>query len=249
MNQQKYIQYLGKLAVGMSSALLTAHIFSPQLLAQPLPMKISLEFPSGDPRGKPQSTIGGGRRGFSCIRLEEGKPSLTALTPRRDNEIQTISDSPTMYFYVPKTTAKTGEFVLRSDDDNDIYQTTFTLPSTSGIVQLNIPSSAGLKTGKKYQWYFTLICNSEDRSGDEYTQGFIQRTTISSSLNKDLQQATPLKQAAIYAKYDLWPETLQNIAQLRTQKPDEWKELLKSVGLEVIAEEPLLKCCQQNPEL
>ncbi|MGM3306271.1 DUF928 domain-containing protein [Anabaena sp. WFMT] len=248
MNRHKYIQYLGKLAIGISPALLTAHIFPSQLLAQPLPIKISLEFPSGDSRGKPESTIGGGRRGFSCIHLEKGKPTLTALTPRRDNQIKTSSDNPTLYFYVPKTTATTGEFVLRSEEDNDIYQTSFTLPSTSGIVQLNIPPTAGIKTGKKYQWYFTLICNSEDRSGDEYTEGDIQRTTISSSLNKDLQQATPLKQAEIYAKNDLWPETLNNIAQLRTQKPDEWQELLKSVGLEVIAEEPILKCCQQNPE-
>lgn len=248
MNQQKYREYLGKLVAAIFPALLTAHIFPAQLLAQPLPVKISLQFPSGDPRGKPETTTGGGRRGFSCIRLEQGKPSLTALTPRRDNQIKTISDNPTLYFYLPKTTATTGEFVLKSEEDDDVYQTTFTLPNNSGIVQLHIPSSAGIKAGKKYQWYFTLICNSEDRSGDEYTQGFIQRATINSSLNQDIQQATPLKQAEIYAKNDFWTETITNIAQLRTQKPDEWKELLKSVGLEVIAEEPLLECCQQKPE-
>ncbi|MEA5574991.1 DUF928 domain-containing protein [Anabaena sp. UHCC 0451] len=231
----------------ISPSILVTVALPAHLLAQPLPMKISLEFPTGDSRGTPKSTLGGGRRGVSCITLDEGKPALTALMPKRDNKSLTVSATPEFYFYVPKTTAITGEFVLRNGE-KDIYQTTFKLPEKSGIVKLQIPPTSNLKTGSTYKWYFTIICNADDRSSDEYTDGIIERTAITPSVNKALQQATPLKKAAIYAQYDLWPETITNIAQLRSEKPDIWKKLLKSVGLEVIAEEQLLNCCQPNPE-
>ncbi|MBK1986360.1 DUF928 domain-containing protein [Sphaerospermopsis aphanizomenoides BCCUSP55] len=248
MNCPTFIQYLGKLTGCISPVLLIAFILPAQLLAQPSPVKISLKFPSGDSRGTPASTIGGGRRGVSCINLATGKPSVTALMPKRNNKSLTISDSPTLYFYVPQTTATTGEFILRNDKNNDIYNISFELPQKPGIIHIKIPPTAKLKTGKAYKWYFLLVCDPEDRSSDEYTEGIIERTTISSSLNKYFQQAKPLKQAEIYAKNDLWPETITKVAQLRTQQPKEWEELLKSVGLEVIAKEPLLECCQPNPQ-
>lgn len=244
---QKYCMYEVKLIRLISQVIILVLVVPTQLLAQPSPMKISLEFPSGDSRGAPESTVGAGRRGVSCITLDEGKPSLTALMPKRDNKSRTVSETPELYFYVPKTVATTGEFILRLEDEDVLY-TTFKLTGKPGIVKLQIPSTATLKPGSTYKWYFMIICNPSDRSADQYTEGIIERVDIDPSLNKALEQAAPLKQAEIYAKYDLWPETISRIAQLRTEKPDEWKELLKSVGLETIGEEKLLDCCQPNPE-
>ena len=247
MNLPKYFLYLRKLISIISPTLLITSALPTQLLAQPLPMKISLEFPSGESRGTPKSTLGGGRRGNSCLTRNKKKPSLTALMPNRSNKSLTVSATPEFYFYVPTSTATTGEFVIRSGEE-DGYETTFQLPSKSGIVKLQIPSQFSLKKGLTYKWYFTIICDDSDRSADEYTQGIIERTAISTSLNKALQQAIPLKQAEIYAQYNIWTETLSTITQLRTQKPNEWKELLKSVGLEAIAEEQPVDCCQLSPK-
>ncbi|MBD2293141.1 DUF928 domain-containing protein [Anabaena sphaerica FACHB-251] len=247
MNLPKYFQYPGKVVSVILPGLLVTSLLPGQLLAQSAPMKISLEFPSGDPRGTPASTLGGGRRGVSCLTIDKGKPSLTALMPKRDNKSLTATKTPEFYFYVPKTTASTAEFILREGEE-DIYDTTFKLPGKSGIVKLQIPPTSALKTGSTYKWYLTIICNPDDRSADEYIHGVIERTAITPSLSKALQQATPLKQAKIYAQYALWPETITKIAQLRTEKPNEWKELLKSVGLEVIASEELFDCCQPDPK-
>ena len=248
MNLSKYFLYLRKLISIISPTLLITSALPTQLLAQPLPMKISLEFPSGDSRGTPKSTLGGGRRGHSCLTRDKKKASLTALMPNRSNKSLTVSATPEFYFYVPTSTATTGEFVIRSGEE-DGFETTFQVPSKSGIVKLQLPSQFPLKKGLTYKWYFAVICDDLDRSADEYTEGIIERTAISKSSNEALQQATPLKQAKIYAQYNIWSETLTNIAQLRIQKPNEWKELLKSVGLEEIAEEQLVDCCQLNPKL
>jgi hypothetical protein len=247
MYLQKYPLCLRELNSAISAAILLTLLLPAQLLAQPSPMKISLKFPSGDSRGTPASTVGGGKRGNSCIKIDEGKPSLTALMPKRDNKSYTASQTPELYFYLPKTKTTTGEFILK-EGEKDIYQTTFKLPEKSGIVKLQIPPTAALKPGSTYQWSFTILCDSDDRSGDQGTQGIIEITAISPSLKKALQQATPLKQAEIYAHYALWPETITKIAQIRTEKPNEWKELLESVGLEAIATEQQLDCCQPNLE-
>lgn len=247
MNLQKYFQPSGRLIIIISSALL---LNSLPVMAQPLPVKVSLNFPSGDAEGAPKRTSGGGRRsGFaSCIQNDKEKPYLTALMPRRDNKSLTISKAPTLYFYVPRTKATVGEFILRdiNNDQEDIYQITFKLPNQPGIIKLQLPQKVALKTGSTYKWFFSIICDSEERSSDEYTEGEIKRINISSSVNQAIQKATPLKQAQIYAKYDLWPETITNIDNLRSQSSKEWQELLKSVGLGVIAEEPIIEV-EQSP--
>ncbi|TAF10141.1 MAG: DUF928 domain-containing protein [Nostocales cyanobacterium] len=251
MHLSNYSLYLRKLFRIISPAILITSFLPTQLLAQPFPIKISLKFPSGDPRGTPETTVGGGKRGVSCITLEKGKPSLTALMPKRDNKSLTVSGTPEFYFYVPKTQATKeefvlGEFILKKGEE-DIYKQTFTLPTQPGIVKLQLPVTSSLKIGSTYTWYFLIICDPEDRSGDQYTVGTIEKIVISPSLQEALQQATPVKRTEIYAHNDLWPETVSNMVKLRTNQPNEWKELLESVGLEMIAEEPLLQCCQANP--
>jgi Domain of Unknown Function (DUF928) len=258
MNLPKYINDQGKIAVGLSSVLLMVSIFSLPSLAQSTP---SLQFPTGFNRGRPQRTSAGGarlifpsapdrgspqrtgaggRRGNSCISSENSQPSLTALMPTEDNEGQTVAANPTLYWFVPQTTANSGEFVIINDQGNEIYKKNFIPPNQPGIVQLTIPDSASLKTGKQYQWYFTLICNSEDRSQDEYLSGLLERTTLGSLLNSSLQQAAPLKKAEIYANNRIWHDTLSNVAALRTENPTVWTDLLQSVGLEKFAKEPFV---------
>lgn len=240
MKLHKHCHYLRKLFYITSPALLLLFAFPTHLLAQPSSVKVSVNFPSGDPKGTPARSSGGGKRGnSSCLTIDKNKPTLTALMPTRENKSLTLAENPDFYLYIPQTKAQIGEFILRSNEE-DIYQTSFKLPGQPGIVKLTIPPKVSLKTGSKYQWYFTIVCNPDDRSADEYTEGTIERTAISSSVSQALEKATPLKQAEIYAKYDIWPETMTKVVQMREEKPNEWQGLLKSVGLEVIADEPLL---------
>ncbi|MEA5620746.1 DUF928 domain-containing protein [Cronbergia sp. UHCC 0137] len=261
MNLPKYLEFVGKLAARLSPTLLILFTLPSQVLAQSLPMEISIKFPKADNRGTPERTgAGGGRlinpawpppkatRGSSCFQLETGQLPLTALMPTQDNLGQTISPTPTLYWYVPQTAAKSGgELVIMNDEGRITYKTRLKVADRSGIVQHTIPATAALEIGKSYQWYFTIICDSEDSSKNVFVSGTIKRTTLGSLLDNYLQQATPLQQAEIYAKNQIWIDTLNSVAKVYTQKPSEWEELLTSVGLSAIAKEPLLDCCIAEP--
>ncbi|MEA5575195.1 DUF928 domain-containing protein [Anabaena sp. UHCC 0451] len=255
MNLQKNSNPILKIVIGLSPALIIVFISFLPSPAQTIPNKpqrtsptvTKIQFPSSPDRGTPKRTGAGGRRGNSCLITKTGQPSLTALMPTWDNHERTAVKNPMLYVYVPKTTTKTGEFVVIDDEGNEVYQNNFIPPSEPGIVQISIPTSASLKTGKKYFWYFTLICNPEDRSQDEYTSGSLERTQLGSLLNSDLKQIAPLKRAEIYAKNKIWYETISNIASLRNENPEIWTDLLTSVGLEEFTTIPFVEFGTPKP--
>lgn len=252
INWQKSFYSLGILAIpyGIASLHATSPVSAsvlswPPLLAQSNSIEVSLKFPPTGNRGAPKATTGGGSRGedTTCISAKENEPSLIALMPNRENAGKTAAATPTLYWYIPESTATSGEFVLLDEDDNEAYQTTFALPGQPGIVKLSIPTTASLKTGKRYSWSFSLICDSQYRNRDQYVEGVIEYTELNWDLKEQLKNATPLEKARLYAESAVWHETFDTVAQLRSENPTEWEELLTSVGLEVIAQAPFRDCC------
>lgn len=248
MNYLKYIPRLGVLAVAVCPALVGFASLPSQSPAPPNPTEISLKFPPTGNRGAPKTTAGGGSRDnySSCARIKEGETPLVALMPNRENAGKTTTATPTLYWYVPQNTATEGEFVLLDKDKNEVYETTFALPSKPGVVKLSIPTKAALKPGNSYSWSFMIICDSQYRNRDEYVEGVIEYVELNSDLKRQLEKQTPLEQAELYAENKIWFETLNTTAQLRAKNPTEWEELLKSVGLEAIAREPFVNCCTAN---
>jgi hypothetical protein len=267
MEKQKYLSGWGSIAIVLSPALVIFSSLPVGLRAQPYPeWKVSLEFPEEQNVGQPASTVGAATRTSCSEDNKEGKMPLTGLMPRNPltnrpvNQTLTVAANPTFFVYVPETTAKSAEFWLFDDQDNKVYETSLQLPtvvssdvssssvSTPGIVKLSLPANVSLETGKTYHWEFQLNCPPEDpkdpdASGNPLVGGWIQRTELSSDLKTKIEQATPLEQAKLYAKARIWSEALMLAAQLRSSHPAEWEELLKSVGLNEIAQVPLLECC------
>jgi len=177
-----------------------------------------------------------------------GKKPLTALLPATNLGL-TVAAYPTFFFYVPETAATAVEFVLLDEENgNKLYETMFTITGKPGIFSLSLPASKTLpplKIGKNYHWYFSVICDPEDRAGDVYVDGWVQRVEPSPALMRELDKASPGKQVALYQKYDLWHETLTTLAQQRRLSPNDsvlvakWTNLLRAVGLEEIAQEQL----------
>jgi hypothetical protein len=177
-----------------------------------------------------------------------GKKPLTALLPATNLGL-TVAAYPTFFFYVPETSATTVEFVLLDEENgNKVYETTFTTSGKPRIFSLSLPASKTLpplKIGKNYHWYFSVICDPEDRAGDVYVDGWVQRVEPSPALMRELDKASPGKQVALYQKYDLWHETLTTLARQRRLSPNDsvlvakWANLLRAVGLEEIAQEQL----------
>ncbi len=242
MSWQKYLKSMGILAVVISQVTATVSALPSRLLAQSSSMKISLEFPpTNNERGAPEATAGGGSRGNSCI--ETGEIPLTPLMPTRTNVGTTTTTNPVLYWYVPQNTAESGEFVVKDALGNDVYFASFQLPPTAGIVKLKIPENASLKTDRDYLWTLSLVCDPQNRLQDLSVEGVLQPTEIDSSLKLQLAEKTPLEQAQFYAQQEIWHDTLDIMAQLSTENPAEWEELLRSIDLEKIAKKPILECC------
>ncbi len=197
----------------------------------------SLEFPPTGGTGAPERTASGGRRGDSCT--EAGALPATALVPQ-NNLVTTVSETPTLFFYIPQTKMKTAELVLMDNEGNEFFQSKIALSGKSGVMKVVVPSTVKLEENKTYRWEFSIICNTQDRMGDSYIQGMLQRTPLSRELKTKLGAAKPLQQAELLAKAKIWHESLAIAAQLRPTNPTAWEELLKSVGLGAIATKPFI---------
>jgi hypothetical protein len=146
-------------------------------------------------------------------------------------------------FYVPYASddVRFGEFSLLvgPEEKQKLYKTRFTLPQTPGIVSITLPSAPeyALEEGQYYHWYFTLYCQSNTSSQpDVDVNGWVQRVALTPERDRQINAATP----------DVWYDASANLAQsLRASPQDaklknDWLNLLKSIGLEDLAQEPLV---------
>ncbi|NEP61171.1 MAG: DUF928 domain-containing protein [Symploca sp. SIO2G7] len=193
MSLLKYFQFFGTLAAVLSPALVTVASLPPQPPAQlESKREISLKFPDTSDRQAPSITGGGGSRGIgvaSCI--ETGETPRTnapkALVPTTDSS-KTIADNPSLFVYVPKTTAKSAKFIVRDNNGKEIYHSEFVPPETSGIVKLTIPETVSLEVEQEYHWELVLMCNQTNyfAAENKYIDGFLLRTQLNSEQQKQL---------------------------------------------------------------
>jgi hypothetical protein len=200
-------------------------------------------------RGLPGRREGGGTRG-DCLSSSQ---RLTALMPDT-NFGKTIAEYPTFFWYIPDVQPQAAEFVLLDENDNELHRTRFQVTGDSGVISLSLPETAGmppLEVGKDYHWYFSLVCDDVDRSGDPYTEGWIQRVEPDAALIARLETATARDRPAIYAAAGIWHDALASLADLRRANPQnatfvrEWRTLLGSVELANVADQPFVSCCEQ----
>ncbi|ARV57808.1 hypothetical protein BZZ01_03425 [Nostocales cyanobacterium HT-58-2] len=201
--------------------------------------------------GAPKNRSGGASRGGNCS-LEQ--KSLKALLPASKLGL-TVAEYPTFFVYVPQSSTQLAEFELREENNNKIvYKKRLMVPATAGIVNFSLSDNKTLlplKIGKNYHWFFSIICDPQDRSEDLFIEGWIQRIEPSPTLVRQLHEAAPRDRPRIYAAAGIWHETLATLMDLRSSYPNdltlvvEWAELLESVGLSKIAKEPLVQCCHK----
>ena len=196
-------------------------------------------------RGTPEATEGAGTRGSSCVALSE-RNKLKPLIPTGNIGL-TVSEHPTFFGYIPKSTAKLGEFVLREPNNRVVYRTRFALPSQPGIVSISLPATArSLEIGKQYQWSFILICDPEDRSDSASTPpAWIERIEQSETLAEQIKNATPETLPAVYAEAGIWFDALASRVKLlpsqsQTEWQQNWELLLSTAGLQAFVQQPLV---------
>ncbi|AFZ34823.1 protein of unknown function DUF928 [Stanieria cyanosphaera PCC 7437] len=198
---------------------------------------------------KPQTTIKGAtRNNGQCLEQTENVAvPFTPLLPIT-NQGLTIAAHPTLLFYLPKTSAQKVFFSWHDEDSESYYQTVISLNGKSGIISLTFPKkSPPLEIGKTYKWSLAIMCNNRLQSDNPMVQGKIKRVKLESILGQSLKDANSLESAVLYGKAGIWHETITTLAQSVVAQPEDknlaqtWKELLTSVGLEEVAQVPLVK--------
>lgn len=200
---------------------------------------------SGTPR---QETTGGAtRNNGACLSSAiASKETVTALIPHSRLGL-TVSERPTFFVYVPKTTAKEATFSLQDAERNLIYRTKVALRETGGVIRITVPETVkALQLDNDYRWVVEIHCLADLDPDNPFAEGWVRRTSIDANLAGKLETAkTPLERAIAYSQEGIWYEALVNMADaVRSQPQDStliqsWEELLTSVGLQAIAKSRL----------
>ncbi|MEG4962089.1 MULTISPECIES: DUF928 domain-containing protein [unclassified Microcoleus] len=198
------------------------------------------------PPTQPRRSVRGGCGSISQL-------GLTALVPK--NKIgRTVSEYPTLFFYLPQTKAELAEFTLEDQSGNEIYKQDVTISNLSGVIGVSIPANTNvlpLEAGKSYRWNFTVICDAQDRSSDQIESGVVRRVELSADIRSQLEKADPRQKTVIYAENGIWQDALSTLAAARQANPNDaelaadWESLLESVTLGKIAKEPIVEIEQQ----
>lgn len=177
----------------------------------------------------------------------------------------TVSEYPTLWVYLPKSDAQIGELVLRiftKDEqgrniDKSVLRRQFPLPNQAGIVSLDL-ADAGIEPlalNTFYWWSVTVLCDEFNRSENGQTEKiFLERVTPNTTFEEQIANAPETALPRLYPQGDenggFWYDAISSLIDLRQLQPNDptletqWQDLLESVGLLELAEQPLLDCCE-----
>lgn len=240
-----------KLTLAISWAVLSCTQVQAQPGSQNIESSAQLIFAAPPPPpdiGEPGQRSEAGSRGCEEMNKQfaSSQKRLTALVPvYSDSELvlgATIAEYPTFWFYIPYQPPIPGKFVLRDKDGKLVYQTDVTLPETPGVVSVSLPrAEAPLEIGKQYHWFLKIYCKAQQPP--TFVEGWIQRNSLNPVLKSQLEKATPRDRFALYATKGIWFDALSTAVELRRRNPKDtsWAALLRAVGLNNIAIEPIVQ--------
>ncbi len=186
-------------------------------------------------------TTSSGVRG-QCAQATQGAIPLTALLPATTaHPGQTQAAYPTLWFYLPETTATTADFWLLDENEQLVYELEFELTGQVGLIALPLDRMEGmpaLEPDQRYTWYFALVCDPQDRGVDIYVNGPLERLPLPPAQAARLEGLDPYQRALAYAELGLWQDLVAQVAELYRQAPEDgnlaglWSQVLREAGLE-----------------
>lgn len=164
----------------------------------------------------PGRRVGAGVRypGDECVNSSQSQIAIIPV----NNLGLTSRAHPVLLFYLPSVNSNRSiEFVLRDQDDYEVYSVTVAPNESAGIIRLDLAEGKmhALEKERNYHWYFSIICNASDRSQDITTHGWIRRIGIDSRLSHDSETVTLLEEAINYSQAGLWLDALSTLDILR----------------------------------
>lgn len=167
---------------------------------------------------------------------------------------------PTLWFYVPYASNSTplgtsgssvAELRLQDSSGQEIESWRFALPSSAGTKTISIKTASDrkapevesenitvylpsdrLQAGKDYRWIFSIFCDPQERSPNDFVVGNLSLV----SEPADLQAQLSARPAAyeVYAENGFWYETL---TALRSNQ-EIWRQVVKEYVLDSLNETP-----------
>jgi len=216
---------------------------SSEAFAQNRVQKLWRRFVNRPSRTQRPETVG--RGGGNRDRCPFTDQELTALVPVSEElglsyVEKTTKAYPTWYFFVPYQ-PRLGietEFVLIDETEKIIYQETFPLRDTPGILKFSLPvETTGLEVNQDYRWVFSVICNPRNRSGDATVNGWIERLPAE-TLPIGLQDTDEINKFIFYIERLIWFDAVESLVQLRSynfqnvEYEESWESLMEILGLE-----------------
>lgn len=187
-------------------------------------------------RGAPASRVGGASRG-----LTEASVTLSVLAP--DHTGLTISEQPSLYWYLSRPVATQLELTLIDDQAiSPLAEIQLPVPDAPGIQHVDLSKhNIKLKPGVEYQWFVALVPDPKQRSNDILAGGTIKRVESSPTLSAKLVHARGQQLTYVYAEEGIWYDAIAAVSGLIENAPDnailkvQRATLLEQVGLPEIA--------------
>lgn len=189
---------------------------------------------TGTPDG--QRTPGGTRPELTVACKQTDQP-LTALVPENGKGL-TTAENPVFWFYVPYAheDITSIEFSLHDrEETTTLYRTSLQLTKTPAAIAISLPPSMehSLQLNQSYHWYFIVNCKPKEAfENDIVLDGWVTRVQRRPNLESQSEV--------------IWYDELTNLAKIYLSEPqntkvkNDWTKLLKSVGLEGLAQAPLV---------
>ncbi|MCJ8280443.1 MAG: DUF928 domain-containing protein, partial [Rivularia sp. ALOHA_DT_140] len=103
-----------------------------------------------------------------------------------------------------------------------------------------------LEENKNYRWYFNIYCETKKTIPSLRVEGVVRRVKLNQELTQKINLAKPIEKVELYAAEGIWFNSINTLAQLRQQEPENqqlietWQNLVESIGMEDIANKPLI---------
>ena len=142
--------------------------------------------------------VGGNTRG-----IPEALPSVAVLAP--DHLALTMSERPTLYWYLSRPTPARIELVVVDPRDSRPVVEAVVAGERAGIQAFSLADrGVRLEPGVPYEWSVAVIADPAQRSRDVVAGGAVQRIEPSASLRSRLAGAGEGQRAAVLAAEGIW---------------------------------------------
>lgn len=251
MKKQYYTSVLALLGFVIPGIVLHGSIFAQStgisqnaevlLSAEVLSTRISFVPPIDE--GSPRRT----RSGASRTGDEQSRAlcsSVVPLLPETGAGL-TSAEQMSLFVYVPEGAAEQAKLSVESLDGSEEFDTFVQLPPQGHVAEIALPETLpSLKTGESYSWSLVLMCNGELRPDSPVVTGSVKR--VEAVLATDAAETLSIQEkAVVYGEAGLWYDLVDTLVQLRIDSPNDsqlvadWTSILRTVGLDAIADKPL----------